>query len=121
MNKTYYHGTSRSSFPLHAGLCLAESYKVAAEYADELAGETAVYAVEIDEDCLSWDRVPVSNADRDAQNWPGDRDPEALSQRLGVLAVWYEDETPMGHPHDTLRLLTTGSLDAIVSVCVVTE
>lgn len=109
--RTMFHGTSRSEFPCHAGLCLCETAKVARDYAGE---DGIVYAVTIDEDALSWDRI--DGYDRDTDTAPADRAPAALAAELDVDAVWYADETITGRAHDTLRLLTTEALAAIVAV-----
>jgi hypothetical protein len=45
-----------------------------------------------------------------------DRRPAELAAELEVTAVWYADEDPRGRAHDTLRLLTTDALAAIVAV-----
>ena len=105
-----YHGTTRTELPRHTGLCLCESVRVARDYAGE---DGTVYAVTIDADCLSWDRV--DGYDRDTDTAPADRNPADLAAELDVDAVWYADETVMGRAHDTLRLLTTDALSAIVA------
>ncbi len=121
---TLFHGTRRTEFPRHAGLCLAESREIAWDYAvgasdpDALdEGALRIYRIVLDDDLLSWDRLPPW--DRDNQIAPADRDPAALAADLGVCSVWYADESPRQRAHDTLRLLTPDALDAIVSVEVV--
>lgn len=106
-----YHGTRRTEFPRHAGLCLCETVAVAREYAGE---DGVVYRVTLDEDPISWERV--AGYDHDTDTAPADRRPADLAAELGVDAIWYGDETLTGRRHDTLRLLTTDALDAIVAV-----
>ena len=108
---TMYHGTRHSELPRHAGLCLCETAATARAYA---GAEGTVYAVTIDDDLLSWDRV--EGYDRDTDTAPADRRPADLAAELDVSAVWYTDEDPRGRAHDTLRLLTTDALAAIVAV-----
>lgn len=104
-----FHGTTRDSLLRHVGLCLAETETTARHYAGE---DGTVYAVEVDEDALSW--CEVAGYDRDTNTAPGDRRPEALAAEHGVEAVWYADEDPAGQGHSTLRLLTAAAVAAIV-------
>lgn len=105
-----YHGTTRTEFPRHIGVCLCETAKTAQAYAGE---DGTVFAVTIDEDSISWDRA--AGYDRDSNTAPADRNPADLAAELGVDAVWYADEDINGRGHDTLRLLTTDAVNAIVS------
>jgi hypothetical protein len=105
-----YHGTTRTEFPRHVGLCLCESAQTAAHYAGPSG---TVYAVEIDEDALDW--VTVDGYDRDTNEAPADRNPAALAAEHGVEAVWFSDEDPHQRAHDTLRLLTPAAVAAIIS------
>lgn len=108
-----FHGTTRDSFPRHVGLCLAETAAVAARYAGPRG---TVFRVVLDEDRLSWVKIPGYDRDRDAS--PGDRPGEcaSLAAKLEVDAVWFGDEDPHGQGHDTLRLITTEAVEAIVEV-----
>jgi len=110
---TLYHGTRRDSFPRHAGLCLAETARIARDYAGE---DGDVYVVTVDEDMLSW--VHLGEWDRDEAVAPGDSAASraAIVAEHEVCACWYKDESPFNRRHDTLRLLTTEALDAIVAV-----
>jgi len=108
---TLYHGTRHTEFPRHAGLCLCEDERTARAYA---GAEGIVYRVTVDDEALSWDRV--EGYDRDTDTAPADRRPAELAAELDVTAVWYADEDPRGRAHDTLRLLTTDALAAIVAV-----
>lgn len=119
---TMYHGTRRSEFPRHEGLCLAETAAVAREYGIGSASDdegVTVYRVTLDDDALSWEHLGAW--DRDNAIAPGDtaKSRAALVAEHGVCSVWYTDETPRGRAHETLRLLNAEALDAIVSVEIV--
>lgn len=106
---TLFHGSHRGAFTPHAGLCLCEEASTARAYAGP---DGAVFRVDVDEDLLSWERV--EGYDRDTDTAPADRDPAALAAEVDACSVWYRDEDPRGRSHDTLRLLTTEALAAIV-------
>lgn len=110
---TLYHGTRRTELPRHAGLCLAETALIARDYAGE---DGLVYRVTVDDDLLSW--VHLGDWDRDEAVAPGDSAAgrAAIVAEHDVCACWYRDESPFNRAHDTLRLLTTDALDAIVAV-----
>ena len=107
---TLFHGTTRPEMPRHPGVCLCESERVARDYA---GADGTVYRITLDADALSWDRI--DGYDRDTDTAPADRRPADLAAELDVDAVWYADETITGRAHDTLRLLTTDALTAIVT------
>lgn len=111
---TYYHGTDRANPKAHIGLCLTLSRTAAADY-----GGT-VYAVEVDEDAISWDTVTVGEARAmgDDGVYPGDtaEGRRILAEELGVDAVWYADVTPSGsETFRCLRLLTADAVEAVTS------
>ena len=91
-----FHGTNNSSLVLHAGLCLTDDRRIAAEYGAN------VHEVEVSGTILS---VAVSREDRDNMIYPGDRKIElAAWAAAGWAMVRYEDETANGSQHTTWRL-----------------
>lgn len=106
-----YHGTRRDELTLHAGLCLAYSYKAARSYAE---GNGHVYEIELDESSIK--TLSIDGYDRDENESPGDT-PESLKELAKHAdAVKFDDEDMYNNWHYTIRLLTDAGLAAVKSI-----
>jgi hypothetical protein len=91
-----FHGTNNATIVMHAGLCLTDDRRIAAEYGAN------VHEIEVSGEAL---RVEVSREDRDNMVYPGDRQSElAAWAAAGYAMIRYEDETASGRQHTTWRL-----------------
>lgn len=110
---TYYHGGANIN--LHSGLCLVDCDRAAADYAEGRGGE--VVEVEVDLSGLNVVEVEVTRAMIDEQSFPGDTKAERAALLAdGVDAIEYDDMTPEGRTHRTLRLISAAALAAVTTV-----
>jgi hypothetical protein len=107
---TYYHGGN--GINLHSGLCLVDDERAAGDYAEGRGGE--VVEVEVDLSGLNVVEVEVTREMIDNQDFPGDTAKgRAAMVADGVDAIKYDDMTPEGRTHRTLRLLSPKALAAV--------
>lgn len=100
---TYYHGGARTR--LHSGVCLVDDPRAAWDYAQGRGAR--VDEIEVDLADLNVVEAEVTRAMIDAQEFPGDTsaEREALIAE-GIDAIEYDDMSPEGRTHRTLRLLS---------------
>lgn len=104
---TLFHGTDRTEFVAHAGVCLTNSEERARDYGGN------VFAIEVvDGTCASATRV--DGYDRDTNTAPGD-------DGDGEGWIEYADESPYGRAHTTWRAMDDDALSAILSATLIAE